>query len=91
MDEKAISELNALLDKAEALAAGDKAVIARIAFLKVGMKHAKAQRALWVAKTKNDPAYAQMRQEYFKTLHDDSVKNPLTVNPLMTGFYNFAK
>ncbi|MBR7107558.1 MAG: DUF4838 domain-containing protein [Lentisphaeria bacterium] len=90
-DAENLGKLEKYLKKAETLAAGDDAVLRRIAFLQVAMKHLKAQRALWDAKKANHPDYAKMRQAFFKTIHDDCVKNPLTVNPLMTGFYNFAK
>ena len=88
VDEKAISELNAHLDKAAAAAANAPEYLNRVRFLQEGMKYAGLNRKLSVAREKKSPDYEKYQKELMDLVKTHVLQNPLIIGPGDTGFYN---
>jgi len=87
-DEALIGELQGQLTAAVAAAAGDAAILERIAFLQTALDAGKLNRALHVAKQNQAAEYRPLQEQFMQFLRDNARKNPVAMNPMYTGFYN---
>lgn len=88
VDEKAVAELNALLEKAAAAAANAPEYLNRVKFLQEGMKYAVLNQKLHSARQKKSADYAKYQQEFIDQVKAHVIQNPLIIGPADTGFYN---
>lgn len=87
-DEALIGELQGQLAAASEAAAGDAAILERIAFLQTALDAGKLNRALHLAKRNPSAEYRPLQEQFMQFLRDNAQKNPVAMNPMYTGFYN---
>lgn len=88
VDEKAVAELNALLDKAALAAADAPEYLNRVKFLQEGLKYAGLNRKLFVARTMKSKDYEKYQKEFMEQVKAHVIANPFIIGPADTGFYN---
>ena len=87
VDEKAVVELNAIMDKAIA-AADAPEYLKRVKFLQEGLKYAGLNRKLFVAREQKSPDYEKYQKELMEQVRSHVLQNPMIIGPADTGFYN---